>query len=47
VYKELGLELISLGEYHPFYPKWPPMEENKRDNRVGYLIKGFLEESPT
>ena len=44
-YRELGLELVSLGEDHSHCPKYPPIAEEKRDNGAGYPIKLLLEES--
>jgi hypothetical protein len=46
-YRELGLELVSLEENHSRHPKWPPMEEEKRDVGVEDPIKMFLVESLT
>jgi hypothetical protein len=44
-YRKLGLELISLGEERSCQPKSPSMEDEKRDDVVGYSINLFLEES--
>jgi hypothetical protein len=44
-YRELSLELVSLEDNHSLQPKWPPMEEEKRDGGEEYLIKLFLMES--
>jgi hypothetical protein len=44
-YRELGLELVSLGDDHSHQPKQPPMVEEKRDDGVGDPFKMFLEES--
>jgi hypothetical protein len=44
-YRELGLELISLGEDHSFQPKKPPMVDEKRDDGARDPIKLLLEES--
>ena len=44
-YRELGLELVSLGEDHSHIPKGPPMAKEKRDNRAGDPIKLLLKES--
>jgi hypothetical protein len=44
-YRELGLELVSLGDNHSRRPKKPPMvEENKYDG-LGHPFKNFLEEA--
>jgi hypothetical protein len=44
-YRELGLELVSLGDDHSHQPKKPPMVEEKRDDGEGDPFKMFLEES--
>jgi hypothetical protein len=44
-YRELGLELVEIGEEHSHQPKKPPMEEEKRDDGAGDPIKLFLKES--
>ena len=44
-YRELGLELVSLREDHSHRPKWPPIAEEKRDDKVGDPIKLLLEEA--
>jgi hypothetical protein len=46
-YRELDFNIFSLEENHSISPKKPPMEEEKRDNGVGYPIKFLLEESLT
>jgi hypothetical protein len=46
-YRELGLELVELGEEHSHQPKQPPMVEEKRDDGAGDPIKLLLEESLT
>jgi len=43
-YKELGIELIFLGEDQSHYPKQPPMVDEKIYNGVGHPIKFFLED---
>jgi hypothetical protein len=45
-YRELGLELVSLEENHFRTPKQFSMEEEKRDDGIGYIFKLFLKESP-
>jgi hypothetical protein len=44
-YRYLGLKIVSLEENLSFYPKKPPMAEEKRDDRVGDHFNSFLEES--
>jgi hypothetical protein len=44
-YRDLGLELVSIEDKHSRYPKQPPMEEEKRDDRAGDLFKTLLEEA--
>jgi hypothetical protein len=44
-YRELGLELVSLGDNHSRRPKQPPMVEENRDDGLGYPFKNFLKES--
>ena len=44
-YKELCLRLIDPLKDYPYKPWWPHMEQGKRDEGVGDLIKLFLEES--
>jgi hypothetical protein len=44
-YRELGLELVSLGEDHSRRPKRPPMAEEKRDDGAVDPIKLLLEEA--
>jgi hypothetical protein len=47
-YKDLGLELISLWEYHSHHPKRNPMvDEKKRDGEIGHPIRLFLKEPLT
>jgi hypothetical protein len=36
-YRELGLELVSLGDNHSFQPKHPPLVEEKGDDRNIYF----------
>ena len=42
-YREFAMELVSLD--HSLCPKHPPMEEEKRDDEVGDIIKSLFEES--
>jgi hypothetical protein len=44
-YRELGLELVSLGDDCSCWPKQPPMVEEKRDDGAGDPFNMFLEES--
>jgi hypothetical protein len=44
-YRELGLELVELGEEHSHHTKKPPMAKEKRDDRVIYHIKLLLKEA--
>jgi hypothetical protein len=44
-YRELGLELVSLGENHSHWPKKPPMVEENIDDEAGYPFKMLLKES--
>jgi hypothetical protein len=46
-YRELGLELVSLGDDHSCHPKKPPMVEEKRDDEAGDPFKMLLKESLT
>jgi hypothetical protein len=46
-YRELGLELVYLGEEHSHQPKHHPMAKEKRDDGAGDPIKLLLEESLT
>ena len=46
-YRELGLRLFLLGEYHSQHSKWPPMVDEKRDDRVKGPIKLLFEEALT
>jgi hypothetical protein len=43
-YRELGLELFSLGDDFSHQLKKPPMEREKRDDGERYIINMFLEE---
>ena len=42
MYKKMGLELIEIGEIHPFRPKKPHKVGENRDVGVGDPIKLFL-----
>jgi hypothetical protein len=44
-YKELGIKLISLGEDHSYWPKWPSMEDEKRYDQARDPINFLLKES--
>jgi hypothetical protein len=44
-YRELGLELVSLGDDHSCWPKKPPMMEEKRDDGAGHSLKMLINES--
>jgi hypothetical protein len=44
-YREMGLELISLGEDHSHQSKRPPRMKEKRVDRAGEPIKLLLEEA--
>ena len=46
-YKELGLELVSLEEKVSCTPKRLLMAGEKKDDRIKYPFKMFLEESLT
>jgi hypothetical protein len=46
-YRELGLELVSLGDNHSRRTKKPPMVEENKDDGLGHPFKKFLEESLT
>jgi hypothetical protein len=41
----LDLKLISLGEDHSHQPKWPKIEDEQRDDGVGYPIRFLFEEA--
>jgi hypothetical protein len=47
VYRELGLELVSLEENFSLHPKLPPMEEEKRDERENMPSRCFSVEALT
>jgi hypothetical protein len=44
-YRELGLELVSIGYDRSHRLKQPPMEKEKRDDRAGDHFKMLLKES--
>ncbi len=44
-YKELGLEVVEPLQDQPEKSQWPPIGEEKRDDRVGDPFKIFLKES--
>jgi hypothetical protein len=44
-YRELDLELVSLGDDHSFQPKQPPMAEEKRDDGARDPFKILLKKS--
>jgi hypothetical protein len=44
-YRELGLELVSLKDNCSFQSKWPPMEEEKRDEGAEDPINMLLTKS--
>jgi hypothetical protein len=46
-YKELGLKLVSLEERSSHMPKRPPMEGEKKYDRIGDPLKLLIEESLT
>ena len=43
-YKELGLELVEPLKDQPHKSRWPPLEDEKKDEGVGDPIKILLEE---
>jgi len=45
VYKELGLELVEPLQDQPHKSRWPPMEDEKKDEGAGDPIKILLEEA--
>ena len=44
-YNELGLNLVEPLQDQPRKPRWPPMEEEKKDEGVGDPFKILLEEA--
>jgi hypothetical protein len=46
-YRELGLELISLGDDRSHWPKQHPMVEEKKDDKERDPFKMLLEEALT
>ena len=46
-YKELGLKLVDLGKDRFHQPKKPHKVKEKRNGRVGSLIKMFLKQTLT
>ena len=44
-YRDWGFELVLLEDNQSRYPKRPPMEKEKRDDRAGDHFKMFLEEA--
>jgi hypothetical protein len=47
MYRELGLELVSLKDNRSHLPKKPPMMKEKRGDKARDPINLLLKESPT